>query len=73
MPSCGHSVSRRNYMEEKLRVDREVLRACSVPPVLPAWPGNTRQVAFLFMTEDGLDFEVGGVPMLPWQFTSPTG
>lgn len=48
---------RRNYMEEKLRVDREVLRACSVPSVLPAWPGNTRQVAFLFMTEDGLDFE----------------
>ena len=45
-------------MEEKLRVDREVLRTCSVPSVLPAWPGNTRQVAFLFMTEDGIDFEV---------------
>jgi hypothetical protein len=48
-------------MEEKLRVDREVLRACSVPSVLPAWSGNTRQVAFLFMTEDGLDFEVSGL------------
>ena len=52
-------------MEEKLRVDREVLRTCSVPSVLPAWPGNTRQVAFLFMTEDGLDFEV------VWETHSP--
>jgi len=48
---------RRNYMEEKLRVDREALQSSSVPSVLPAWPGNTRQVAFLFLTVDGLDFE----------------
>lgn len=54
MQSC-----RRNYMEEKLRVDREALQSSSVPSVLPAWPGNTRQVAFLFMTVDGLDFEAG--------------
>ena len=50
---------RRNYMEEKLRVDRAALQTSSVPSVLPAWPGNIRQVAFLFMTVDGLDFEAG--------------
>ena len=58
---CHRFSRRHNYMEEKLRVDREVVRQCSVPSVLPAWPGNNRQVAFLFMTEDGLDFEVRGL------------
>jgi len=45
-----------NYMAEKLQVDREVVRKFSVPSVLPSWPGSP-QVAFLFMTVDGLDFE----------------
>ena len=54
---------RRLYMEEKMGIDREVVRQISAPSVSPAWPGNTRQIAFLFLTEDGLDFEDGNFEM----------
>ena len=43
----------------------EVVRKFSVPSVLPSWPGSP-QVAFLFMTVDGLDFEAGSWGLLFW-------
>lgn len=42
-----------------MQVDTAVVRGTTVPLVPAAWPGNTKQVAFLFLTEDGLDFEAG--------------
>lgn len=48
---------RRLYIAEKMQVDTAVVRGTTVPLVPAAWPGNTKQVAFLFLTEDGLDFE----------------
>lgn len=48
---------RSRYMDEKVEVDISVARQFRVPPVLPVWPTSQRQVAFLFMMMDSLDFE----------------
>lgn len=37
-------------------MDKGVVAQIQAPSMLPVWPG-VRQVAFLFLTEDGLDFE----------------
>jgi len=48
---------REKYMDEKVEVDISVVRQFRVPPVIPVWPISQRQVAFLFLVMDGLDFE----------------
>ncbi|CAE7820290.1 BC10 [Symbiodinium sp. CCMP2592] len=48
---------RHRYISEKMETDLSVVQHFSVPSVLPAWPSSEKQVAFLFLTVDGLDFE----------------
>lgn len=48
---------RHRYITEKMETDLSVVQHFSVPSVLPAWPSSEKQVAFLFLTVDGLDFE----------------
>ena len=50
-------------------MDKSVVAQIQAPSMLPVWPG-VRQVAFLFLTEDGLDFEEPRFISFLWRFAA---